>query len=420
MGTKTAIELMQEELFRKSQMFERYSGFWYEQQSFLEMTRIAGSSQLEFLSKATEAARLSFSAADLVGSSLLKTPLAALTKSFAEQATAFQQINRSIASDMGRFALISEQIAARFRMPAIEEMAALRNMLEAAHEATRFVAEKMNFLRAAESFQVAWINIESPLNSLKALSDLNGIGNALKTFQPFESELTGILRSSLGDWRNVTIPQPVYEDALERVDFYAGQGFDLELTNFPQPAFDLILDAAEIRPRSPSLAVRKLEGAVTIELLTDHESMMGFAYDLLFELESRFRAFIHRQMVSRFGEQWLQRQVPGPMRKAWESKRAVALERGEPIQDLIFYADFTDYVTIICRRDNWNSAFREVFLRKEGVQEAFYRLFPIRICTMHARPITQADLLLLFVESDRLLKAIDAKSRRATREVTAR
>lgn len=410
MGSKTATQLMQEELLRASRMLDPYLGFFHEQQRLLEMNPIVTSSQLEVVSKATEAARLSLSEVDLVGSSLLKSPLAVLAASIAEHATAFEQINRSIVGDMERVARISEQIAARFRMPAIEEMAALRNMLEASHEATRFVAEQMNFLRAAESFQCAWINIESPLNSLRALSDLNGIGNALKNLQPFELHLTDMLRSSLGDWRTLTIPPHIYEVPLERVDFYVEHGLVLELTDFPLQAFNLILDAAEIRPKSLPLIARKYEGTIRLEPLADHESIMGFAYDLLFALESRIRKFIHELMVSRFGEQWSKRQVPGEMRKEWEKKQAAALEQGEAVQCLINYADFTDYVTIICRRDNWDGAFREVFLRKESVQESFRRLFPIRLCTMHARPITQADLLLLFVESERILKAIGVRS----------
>jgi hypothetical protein len=47
-----------------------------------------------------------------------------------------------------------------------------------------------------------------------------------------------------------------------------------------------------------------------------------------------------------------------------------------------------------------------VFVRKEDVQESFMRLFPVRICTMHARIILLDDELLLRLETCRILRAI--------------
>lgn len=73
---------------------------------------------------------------------------------------------------------------------------------------------------------------------------------------------------------------------------------------------------------------------------------------------------------------------------------------------LIEYADFTDYIEIIKRADNWNEVFQIVFRRKDDVQEAFYRLFPIRLATMHARFITLDDELLLRAEVRRIQKVI--------------
>ncbi len=409
MGGKTATEFMQEELLRTSRMLEPYRGFLVESERLFEINRIANSSQLDVISKAAEAARLSLSAVDLASSVLSNPPLSALAIDLVEQAKAIEYARRSVLGGIAQFAISSVQLMDKFRMPAMEEIVSLTNVLHAQEGATRSIALQADFISAAQSFGAAWINVDSPLSSLRAAYELNGIGNALNSLQPFGSHLTDILRPSLGDWRNLTIPPQIYETPLERIDFYAGQGFNLELTHFPVPAFSLILDAAKLRPKSLPLTVRKHRGGFAIDSEAD-ESMMGFAYDLLFTLESRMRKFISEVMVTRFGEQWFVRQVPGEMRRDWETKRSAALEHGEAELDLIAYADFTDYVTIICRRDNWEGVFRRVFLRKENVQEAFYRLFPVRLCTMHARPITLADLLLLIVESERLLKAIGVDS----------
>jgi hypothetical protein len=50
--------------------------------------------------------------------------------------------------------------------------------------------------------------------------------------------------------------------------------------------------------------------------------------------------------------------------------------------------------------------FAPVFRRAESVRESFQRLYPIRLCTMHARIVTQDDELYLFVETKRILSAI--------------
>jgi hypothetical protein len=56
--------------------------------------------------------------------------------------------------------------------------------------------------------------------------------------------------------------------------------------------------------------------------------------------------------------------------------------------------------------DNWREVFSALFGRQEDVRESLQRLYPIRLSTMHARLITQDDVLLLLVESRRLLKVI--------------
>ena len=62
------------------------------------------------------------------------------------------------------------------------------------------------------------------------------------------------------------------------------------------------------------------------------------------------------------------------------------------------------------RKDNWSELFADIFKRSTMVQESFQRLYPIRICAMHARIVTQDDELYLYVETKRLLAAIGVVS----------
>ncbi len=49
---------------------------------------------------------------------------------------------------------------------------------------------------------------------------------------------------------------------------------------------------------------------------------------------------------------------------------------------------------------------RVFFVRTESVRESLQRLYLIRLDTMHARPITQDDEWLLYVETRRLVNLI--------------
>lgn len=130
------------------------------------------------------------------------------------------------------------------------------------------------------------------------------------------------------------------------------------------------------------------------------------AFDRLQRFEREVRRFVDRVMRQAFGEAWIKQRTPAGMRDQWIQKRETAVARGETAGPLIDYADFTDYKAIIERGDNWQTVFRHVFERQEDVRESFQRLFPVRICTMHARTVTREDELFLVAETTRLLRAM--------------
>ena len=111
-------------------------------------------------------------------------------------------------------------------------------------------------------------------------------------------------------------------------------------------------------------------------------------------------------MIAAFGADWIKHRVPGEIRQRWQEKKDTASKNGEREWPLIAYADFTDYLPVITRKDNWETVFKPVFRRAESVGESFQRLYPIRLCTMHARLITPEDQMYLYVETKRVLAAI--------------
>ena len=130
------------------------------------------------------------------------------------------------------------------------------------------------------------------------------------------------------------------------------------------------------------------------------------AYGILFSLETKLREYIHGVMTDRYGPKWEKQQVSGKLRQEWERKRAQAIEKWEDERPLLWYADFTDYIDIICQRNNWREIFKPVFRNEVDIRASFQRLHPIRNSIMHPRVITKDDILLLTVEYRRILKAI--------------
>lgn len=129
-------------------------------------------------------------------------------------------------------------------------------------------------------------------------------------------------------------------------------------------------------------------------------------YALLRRFEIKMRRFIDSAMSAAFGDEWYEQQVPSNRLEQWRSKRDKEIAKGLPEQRLINYADFTDYKIIIENNENWQRVFQPVFCSKEEVQESLVRLYPVRIATMHARSVTQADRLLLHFEVTRVFRAI--------------
>lgn len=213
--------------------------------------------------------------------------------------------------------------------------------------------------------------------------------------------MSAALRLDLGDWRDeIAMPTASLRDAAERSRFYAGLGLNRALTDFTPRAFDESLAAAGLAdetegPRSGADDTEKAGLA-----------RARAAFDRLQRFEREVRRFVDRAMRQAFGDGWIAQGTPAGMKDRWLQKRDTAVARGETEGPLIDYADFTDYKAIIERGDNWQAVFRHVFERPEDVRESFQRLFPVRICTMHARIVTLDDEIYLVSETTRLLRAI--------------
>jgi hypothetical protein len=287
-----------------------------------------------------------------------------------------------------------------FRTTRSDEVARLATSLQQANLAmpqypTLLDATQTAMLR----MQSTWINANNVDASVRAFAEIQAIGIRITQQQPFDEGLGIFLRRGLGDWRGVTpetLPVNITDNPIARSDFYVSLGFDPGLTDLPQAAF-------RESARLAGLSNREDEDDAELCGLARNERVYGE----LLPFEIQVRGFITKVMTDKFGPDWMEGHLPDEMLKVWKDKKERAKQKGED-RPLVEYADFTDYIRIIELKDNWRNVFEAIFGRQSDIQESFVRLFPVRLCAMHARIITLDDELFMMSETRRILRAIQS------------
>jgi hypothetical protein len=317
---------------------------------------------------------------------------------------AFEELKRSTFAASLAMNAIREQ----FQRPEMLEVARLMEQMRSdmAFAVRPLIAQREELQHAIASMRTSWLDMNNSVRSMRGFAELQGIGAALARMPAFDETFAAGLRAHLGDWRGgIALPKDILQNTSARSAFYEDLGFDPALTAFPVDAFDEAVDVAGLRLPAPVLVESYAISA------RDDEEEAGFertnaAHDRLLRFETMLRRFIDELMTRDFGPHWTEKCLPDGMRDDWVDKRDRAQAKGEKPRPLIAYADFTDYEKIVRKKQNWNTTFKGVFQRGEFVTESFQRLYPIRLCTMHARLITADDELYLFVEVKRFLQVI--------------
>ena len=298
------------------------------------------------------------------------------------------------------------QAADLFRIPLASEAAEMLKVLQSgtvAAYAKQLTAIDTTQAAALASMSSPWMRDLEGQRSASALLELHGLGNALRLVQGFDHGLTVALRADFGDWRDtITFPEVVFEDPVARTNLYVERGFNTALTDFPDLAFREGLVRAGLDD-DPDWDNQTQE--------QDPEQEADFrrankCHSHLQRLERGLRKFINEAMTAQYGSDWPKKRLPPQLLEAWEFKKSRAESDGVVITMFIDVADFSDYADIICRKDHWREVFQVRFKRPESVRESFQRLHPIRLATMHSRPVTKADELYTLAETMRLLSAI--------------
>jgi hypothetical protein len=280
--------------------------------------------------------------------------------------------------------------------------------LAAALRASAGVAQRIDAARIAElvAIKAPWVDATAPTRSFESVAALAALGSSLRL--PSLELQSDAIRKALGDWRGVSIPETILLDWDVRRSFYVHHGFDTRLTELPEPAFIESMRRTSVWRPDLSLPIAPVAQVEIENAEQAVEERMTQAFGLIRNIERQVRVYIERVMTERYGRNWVKQRVPAETLAAWRDKRKRESEEGRRVRPLIEYADFTDYLDIMIRRDNWADVFAPVFKTKDEVTVSFRRLFPLRICTMHGREITKEDYLVLVVETRWLLQAIGA------------
>lgn len=328
------------------------------------------------------------------------------------EAGMFSTQHRTLESSMLTSSRMLEAFEAGFKVPSALEAARLA--AETAESAmTRvlgIVGPAASVLAAMEQMRHPWVDVANPLVSSASFAAIQEMANAVRIAPAFDFKVAGALRMELGDWRDpMSFPREIYEDLQARSAFYSSLGVNAALTVMPAPAFrETMTVAGLVEIFESEEAESSGETAESEELAFGRTNE---AHDRLQRLEVQMRRFIEAILTAEHGQHWIKRSVPQPIREAWQEKQEKSEKASDKKHPLISFADFTDYVPIISKADNWK-LFAPYFDRVESVRESLQRLYPIRNDTMHSRMITQDDELFLLVEYKRLTKAIHKFSQR--------
>jgi hypothetical protein len=149
------------------------------------------------------------------------------------------------------------------------------------------------------------------------------------------------------------------------------------------------------------------------KITTDKEMEAKYSqsepYLQLQELEESLRVFIESKLA-KLSNKWWKERIPEDVKlRAEERKKSsIALYPWNDKADLslIHYVDFTDYLKIISRKDNWKDAFAKYFKDIILLSSKLKELEPIRNSIAHFRPIRKTQETKLKLYSKEILDCI--------------
>ena len=216
---------------------------------------------------------------------------------------------------------------------------------------------------------------------------------------PFGSQAQGIFEEELG----LPVPFDADGESKDRDIVAIQAGLNPEVVTFPRSVYPEVLCKAGFEVWIESIPTIVSDNG-------DRSGTLDSQHYLLFaKIETWLRIKVKTELEKLVGDRWYKERVPGEIWKRWQDRReADRQERGDSYH-FEFYADFTDWSQIICRKDNWREVFHRYFRSKDDVQVSLQRLNPVRNAIAHNRPLVRFDQLILVSEGSRVMTALGVR-----------
>jgi hypothetical protein len=118
----------------------------------------------------------------------------------------------------------------------------------------------------------------------------------------------------------------------------------------------------------------------------------------MYSIEVGLRELIIETFEGLGDPRWYKSRLPGEILKKYEEgrkyERSLTWVQCIPHHP-VYYLDFPDIATVLERKDNWETAFKAIFRRKDITISGLRRLEPIRNKVAHNRKASPADLAIV-------------------------
>lgn len=285
-------------------------------------------------------------------------------------------------------------------LPTAEQYGLLPEILKSQQTHLTNVATQYGLQKVIEQMRTIndpWILKQAPATSMIGFAELTALHQTFLRPDPLRTHVQEIVDDALGDI--IEFDPDADEDDMDADAIEAGAGESL--IAFPKAQYGAVLIAAGfdfkfVMPKAP----KPIEGAMVIHPYdaTDHQ--------IIYALERHFRELVMQKLSGIVGRGWFKQRVPSDVRNNCQERQDTARQKGEPIFELIEYADFSDIQKIVCRNDNWKEAFAPIFLHKEQTGLSLERLKPVRDAIAHNRGLGSVAKLTLASEAARLFTAL--------------
>jgi hypothetical protein len=139
----------------------------------------------------------------------------------------------------------------------------------------------------------------------------------------------------------------------------------------------------------------------------DHQHLL--TYTLLFLLENGLRELIIEELHTRLGPRWYRQRLSKDLLAKFED--GTVYDRSTRWTEMVphhplYYLDFPDLKKILLRNDNWNDAFKPIFMSQEMLTGTLSEIEPIRNKVAHHRLVSAKDTSITLAAYSKIAEAV--------------